>query len=205
MTLLPNSVSLEENLHDVDAVSRLAAQANDASAEEQDGSVLGKGDTFSFLSFYRPRRSVSGSSHGPVSAAIEAAATDDDQEVIPSINKRQPSLLDNVDEIITMAPPKKIRKKGHRRITDFELDGANQTFHPTHLSFTQYPKAPKKVSRTKRRVLCSVVGCSHTSFHNGGLCFNHGGNRAINPINLFSADQTQRCVAGGTQNKLSLS
>ncbi len=201
MTLLPNSVSLEENLHDVDAVSRLAAQANDASAEEQDGSVLGKGDTFSFLSFYRPRRSVSGSSHGPASVAIEAAATDDDQEVIPSINKRQPS-LDDVDEIITMAPPKKIaRKTNLRRITDdFQLDGgANQTIHPTHLSFTQYPKAPKKVCRTKRRVLCSVMGCSQTSFHNGGLCFNHGGNRAINPINLFSARQTQRCVAGDTE------
>ena len=204
MTLLPNSVSLEENLHDVDAVS-LAAQANDASAEEQDGGVLGKGDTFSFISFYRPRRTAtSGSSHGPASAAIEAAAADDDddqEEVIPSINKRQPSLLDNVDEIITMAPPKKIaRNKNLRRITDFQLDGgANQTIHPTHLSFTQYPKAPKKVSRTKRRVLCSVVGCSHTSFHNGGLCFNHGGNRAINPINLFSAHQTQRCVAGDTE------
>jgi hypothetical protein len=203
MTLLPNSVSLEENLHDVDAVSLAAHQANDASTEEQDGSVLGKGDTFSFLFFYRPRRTASsGSSHGPASAAVEAAAAvaDDQEEVIPSINKRQPSLLDNVDEIITMAPPKKIMKKNHRRITDFQLDGgANQTMHPTHLLFNQYPKAPKKVSRTKRRVLCSVIGCSHTSFHNGGLCFNHGGNLAINPINLFSTHQTQRCVAGGTE------
>lgn len=93
MKLLPNSVSLEENLHDVDAVSLAAHQANDASTEEQDGSVLGKGDTFSFLSFYRPRRTASsGSSHGPASAAVEAAAAvaDDQEEVIPSINKRQP-------------------------------------------------------------------------------------------------------------------
>ena len=117
-------------------------------------------------------------------------------EVMSSINKRQPSslVLDEEDEIKMARPPKKMaKKKNQTRITEFYGEGEDNTgyiIHPTHLLFTQYPKAPKKVSRTKRRVLCSVVGCSHTSFHNGGLCFNHGGNRAINPINLFSTHQT---------------
>ena len=51
MTLLPNSVSLEENLHDVDAVSLAAHQANDASTEEQDGSVWAKATRSAFYPF----------------------------------------------------------------------------------------------------------------------------------------------------------
>ena len=186
MPLLQNRgrcVSLEENLD-------VFLAASDASTEEQDGSVLGKGDTLSYLSsLYRPRRSsVSGSSH-------EHAATAAEDEVMSSINKRQLSslVLDEEDEI-KMAPPKKMaKKKNQTRITEFYGEGVDNTgyiIHPTHLSFTQYPKAPKKVSRTKRRVLCSVMGCSNTSFHNGGMCFNHGGSRSINPINLFSTHQT---------------
>lgn len=181
-------VSLEENLDDADAVS-LAAQANDAAQEDQDaGSVLGKGDTFSYLSsMYRPRRTVSGSSLGPASAAVEAAAAED--QIIPSSNKRQSSSLDLDADEIKMPPPKKMTwKKNQRTFTEFHVDDG--LIYPTHLLFTQSPKAPKKVSRTKRRVLCSVMGCSNTSFHNGGMCFNHGGNRSINPINLFSAHQT---------------
>eukprot|EP00985_Skeletonema_marinoi_P014506 scaffold7350_cov176-Skeletonema_marinoi.AAC.12 len=184
-------VSLEENLDDVGTVI-LAAQANDASLEEEDGSVLGRGDEFSYLSsIYRPRRTVSDASHGSASAADQVMS-------MSSTKKRRSSSID-LDEI-TMAPPKKIsRKKIHRRITDFHGDGLNHstdTINPTHLMFTQSPKAPKKVSRTKRRVLCSAIGCSNTSFHNGGMCFNHGGNRTINPINLFSVHQAQPCASG---------
>eukprot|EP00986_Skeletonema_menzelii_P009897 scaffold4629_cov146-Skeletonema_menzelii.AAC.4 len=187
-------VSLEENLDDVDAVT---LAASDASAVEQDGSVLGKGDTFNYLSMYRPRRTVYGSSHRSASAAIEAAAIEAvsaEDQIMSSSSKRQPSSID-LDHEIKMAPPKKMsRKKNQTRITEFHVDDG--LIYPTHLQFTQSPRAPKKVSRTKRRVLCSVIGCSDTSFHNGGMCFNHGGNRSINPINLFSAHQTQRCVAG---------
>ena len=184
-------VSLEQNLDDVGAVIlAAAAQANDAppSPEHQDGSVLGKGDTFSYLSsMYRPRRTISNTSHSSASAAVAAAAAD---QVMSSTKKRRSSSLD-VD-VIKMAPRlKKIsRKKNHRRITEFDRDGVNHityTINPTQLLFNQSPKAPKKISKTKRRVSCSVVGCSNTSFHNGGMCFNHGGNRTINPINLFSA------------------
>jgi hypothetical protein len=190
-------VSLEENLDDVGAVI-LAARANDASLEEEDGSVLGRGDEFSYLSsIYRPRRTVSDASHGSASAAAAAAAADQVMSM-SSTKKRRSSSID-LDEI-TMAPPKKIsRKKIHRRITEFHGDGLNHstdTINPTHLMFTQSPKAPKKVSRTKRRVLCSAIGCSNTSFHNGGMCFNHGGNRTINPINLFSVHQAQPCASG---------
>jgi len=194
-------VSLEENLDDVGTVI-LAAQANDASLEEEDGSVLGRGDEFSYLSsIYRPRRTVSDASHGSASAAVAvaaAAAAADHVMSMSSTKKRRSSSID-LDEI-TMAPPKKIsRKKIHRRITDFHGDGLNHstdTINPTHLMFNQSPKAPKKVSRTKRRVLCSAIGCSNTSFHNGGMCFNHGGNRTINPINLFSVHQAQPCASG---------
>ena len=173
-------VSLEDNLDDVGAVI-LAAQANDAPPspenQDQDGSVLGKGD-FSYLSsMYRPRRTISDSSHNSASAAVDAAAAAD--QVISSTKKRQSSSLDL--DVIKMAPrPKKLSRK---------KNGASQTTHtinPTQLLFTQSPKAPKKVSKAKRRVLCAAIGCSNTSFHNGGLCFNHGGNRTINPINLFS-------------------
>ncbi len=103
MPLLQNRgrcVSLEENLD-------VFLAASDASTEEQDGSVLGKGDTFSNLSsLYRPRRSVSGSSH-------EHAATAAGGEVMSSINKRQPSslVLDEEDEIKMARPPKKMAKK----------------------------------------------------------------------------------------------
>jgi len=192
-------VSLEENLDDVGAVI-LAAQANDASLEEEDGSVLGRGDEFSYLSsIYRPRRTVSDASHGSASAAVAAAASAADHVMSMSSTKKRRSSSIDLNEV-TMAPPKKIsRKKIHRRITEFHGDGLNHstdTINPTHLMFTQSPKAPKKVSRTKRRVLCSAIGCSNTSFHNGGMCFNHGGNRTINPINLFSVHQAQPCASG---------
>lgn len=184
-------ISLEENLDDASAV--ILAQANDAPPspenQYQDGSVLGKGDTFSYLSnMYRPRRTISDFSHRSASAAVDAAAAAD-QDNTSSNKKRQSSSLDL--DVIKMAPrPKKIsRKKNHRRITEFHGDGMSNTtytINPTQLLFTKSPKAPKKVSKTMRRVVCSADGCSNTSFHNGGLCFNHGGNRTINPINLFS-------------------
>lgn len=180
-------MSLEENLDDVSAV--ILAQANDAPPspenQDQDGSVLGKGDTFSYLSsMYRPRRTISDSSHRSASASVDAAAAAD--QVMSSTKKRQSSSLDL--DVIKMAPrPKKIsRKKNHRKITQFHGDGASHTtytINPTQLLFTQSPKAPKKVSKTKRRVMCSAIGCSNISFHNGGMCFNHGG---CDPINLFS-------------------
>ena len=148
MPLLQNRgrcVSLEENLD-------VFLAASDAPTEEQDGSVLGKGDTLSyFSSLYRPRRSsVSGSSH-------EHAATAAEDEVMSSINKRQPSslVLDEEDEI-KMAPPKKMaKKKNQTRITEFYGEGVDDTdyiIHPTHLLFNQYPKAPK-------RFLGLSVGC----------------------------------------------
>ncbi len=183
-------ISLEENLDDVGAV--ILAQANDAPPspenQDQDGSVLGKGEAFGYLSaMYRPRRTISDASHRSASAAVDAAA-DADQDM-SSTKKRQSSSLDL--DVIKMAPrPKKIsRKKNHRRITELHGDGmihTTYTINPTQLLFTKSPKAPRKVSKTKRRVVCSADGCSNTSFHNGGLCFNHGGNRTINPINLFS-------------------
>ncbi|KAL7436669.1 hypothetical protein ACHAXM_005607 [Skeletonema potamos] len=178
-------VPLEENDGAGAGALLRAAQAIDASHQDHDdNNALGKGggEFSSYLSsIYRPRRTIS---------ADEAAAIAD--QVMSSM-KRQLSY-----DVDGKAPPKKISRKKHlRRVTEVVFscvdnnhgDGLNHpTIIPTHLMFTLSPmKAPKKVPRTKRRLLCSAIGCSNTSFHNGGVCFNHGGKRAINPINLFSA------------------
>jgi hypothetical protein len=198
-------VSLEENVDDVGALLHRAAQAQASHQQQHDdnnGSVLGRGgvEYNSYLSsIYRPRRTICGANESTSADGAAAAATADH---VMSTMKRQSSHHD--DDVDGKAPPKKIsRKKHHRRISTEVVysclnnnhgDGGNHptdvTINPTHLMFTPSPKkAPKKAARTKRRVLCSAIGCSNTSFHNGVMCFHHGGNHTIHPINLFSAHQ----------------
>ena len=187
-------VSLEGNLDDAGSVI-LAARENDSlssSHSQQQRNVLDTGDEFSYLSsICQPRRKLF-DSHDSASAAADAATSDHSK---PSSKKRL--LCSDVDD--GKAPPKKIsRKKHHRRFTN-DLpttdSDSEDIIQPTHLIFTESPKAPRKVSRTKRRVSCSAIGCSNTSFHNSGMCFLHGGDSVINPINLFATQEAQKSCA----------
>ena len=151
-------------------------------------------------SLYRPqtKKTITTKSSSTAAAAAANATTALGHMSIGP--KRSSDTMDDMGP-----PPKKIsRKKHHRRISSSfsnnvdvvrpsslcvaqeDYDEDDVSIQPTVLFAHSPLNAPKKVSRTKRRVLCSTIGCSNHSFHsNVGACSFHGGNHIINPINLF--------------------
>lgn len=206
---------------DVGALLRAAEaiEENDDNEPTIIPEIKNEGRGCDLSSLYRPqtKKTIPTKSSSTAAAAASANAATTALGHMSIGPKRSSDSMDDMGP-----PPKKIsRKKHHRRISSSfsnnvdavarpsslfaaqeDYDEDDVSIQPTVLFAHSPLNAPKKVARTKRRVLCSTIGCSNHSFHNVGACSNHGGNHIINPINLFFQN-TPACGSSGSNNSSS--